>query len=151
MKNIFIVSFVVLFFSACSKDQQAIKNLNGQWEMTVLEVDGVDKIATESGNVYHFNHCKIKDGPCDGIVTNESYENKTFTILIEEEATLYTKITNVPAYVYVNPFDTSKVDTLSAAFTHTESGSILEISKTTFKTTYENTLKETVTKTYSKK
>lgn len=148
MKNL-LPLFAIILLAACSKDQKAINHLNGSWTMTTLTVDGIDYLATEEGNVYQFNHCKVKNGPCDGGVVNNGETVRSFTMSVSDKANKYEKVTFVPEQIFINPY-TQEQFTTAEADTITEIGDIVTISKTTFHTKYTNSLGNAVEKIYTK-
>ena len=70
MKNLLYLSIAALFFIACSKDQKAVKNLEGTWTRTGLTHNGVTAIDT-SVTTYAFQTCKVKKGDCPGTMTSD--------------------------------------------------------------------------------
>ena len=80
MKKIFNYAFALFAFafafSACSKDQQAVKCLDGKWQLTAERVsqNGGAFITTPTADLgdvkYEFTKCKQKkEGLCDGNIS----------------------------------------------------------------------------------
>lgn len=80
MKKIFNYAFALFafafVFSACSKDQQAVKCLDGRWQLTAQRTsqNGGSFITTPTADMgdiqYEFTKCKQKkEGLCDGNIS----------------------------------------------------------------------------------
>jgi hypothetical protein len=71
MKKLTLVLFslAVLLIYSCSKDQKAVNNLEGDWKVTSVTIDGVADTADYSMDKYTFEKCKLSKGDCPGTYT----------------------------------------------------------------------------------
>jgi len=70
MKNVFYLMLAVLFITACSKDQKAVKNLEGTWARANYTEAGVTMTDT-SNTTYEFTTCKVKKEDCPGKLNSD--------------------------------------------------------------------------------
>ena len=92
------LSLVALIFTACSKDQKAVNNLEGTWTRTGLTWNGVTQVDT-SATTYSFEKCKVKKGDCPGTMTSDG-KSYDFTYNFTENGEKFTmtlSILGVPA------------------------------------------------------
>ncbi len=56
---------LLAFTTSCNKDQSAVKNLEGVWNITEITEDGVAQDLSSSTGTITFESCKLKtEGPC---------------------------------------------------------------------------------------
>ena len=133
--------------TACSKDQKAINTLKGDWKLSAVSIDGVDQnIASEEGIVHEFGKCKISEGSCDGVVKEDGETFLSFTILVHEDGTQYTKVITIPEQNIVFEGMTDTITIPST--TYTEEGTIDELTNDRFITTHTNSDTAIVNKVY---
>ncbi len=75
MKKVLYILFTatILLVSCTSKDQKVVNQLEGEWQITSMTVDGTAVSADECENTtYKFDKCKVKDEDCNGkIIDND--------------------------------------------------------------------------------
>jgi hypothetical protein len=92
------IMFAVLFITSCSKDQKAVKHLDGNWGITEYFHDGKYEENLNNKIVYRFEKCKQSKGDCNGqIIYKDSgidngvkweYRNvQEFTYNVSEDGT----------------------------------------------------------------
>lgn len=90
MKKLFFVATVALVFASCSKDQMAVKKLDGTWLVTEASYSygGVSYTPTEDDETveYTFENCKLADEEyCSASITytdedGSSTDNQVFKV-----------------------------------------------------------------------
>jgi hypothetical protein len=104
LSSVFAVVFAALFFTACSKDQVAVRKLDGKWQVTkeTTTLNNGTPITTpvaDLGDIrYEFTKCKQKkEGLCDGKIVaalggfnfeipfGYMVEDKGETLIIDED------------------------------------------------------------------
>jgi hypothetical protein len=104
LSSVFAVVFAALFFTACSKDQAAVRKLDGKWQAvrettTYNNEPSVTTTGVDLGDIrYEFTKCKQKkEGLCDGKVVaalggfnfevpfGYMVEDKGETLIIDED------------------------------------------------------------------
>lgn len=81
---------VGLLFGSCSKDQRAVKDLEGTWNATSYKVNGAETIGSGASISMTFEKCKVKKENCPGSSTTtfgQLSETDQFTYKIYEKAT----------------------------------------------------------------
>lgn len=91
MKNVFFFLSIsaLLILTACDKDQNAVKMLDGTWELST--VNGFPIPAnSEAYHKYTFSNCKLKDNEyCDVVYTDNS-ETWNFLYNVSGKGTVMT-------------------------------------------------------------
>lgn len=64
-----VLFLATVFVYSCSKDQKAINNLEGDWKVASVTIDGVADTADYSMDKYTFEKCKLRKGDCPGTYT----------------------------------------------------------------------------------
>lgn len=85
-----LVLAVALIVASCSKDQRAVKDLEGTWNATSYKVNGVETIGSGASLSMTFEKCKVKKENCPGsstITFGSLSETDQFTYKIYEKAT----------------------------------------------------------------
>mgnify|MGYP006966881159 CR=1 FL=1 len=90
MKKLLYLSIATLFLIACSKDQKAVKNLEGSWTRTAYKEAGVT-IADTAVTTYKFTSCKVKKGDCLGELSSGG-KTLPFTYNFTEKGEKFTMI-----------------------------------------------------------
>jgi len=76
---------VVISLASCNKDQKAVNQLEGDWKITSLKVDGVAQPSSDYENTtYTFEKCKVKNGDCPGKITEDG-KSFDFTYNVSEK------------------------------------------------------------------
>lgn len=93
VKNISLMALAAVAFVSCSKDQQAVNKLDGEWSLTSKKVAGAEMIDTTAGDypTYYFEACTLKDRNCNGFMksTNAGTGNeevRSFTYMVHDDA-----------------------------------------------------------------
>jgi hypothetical protein len=91
MKKLTLVLFslAALLIYSCSKDQKAVNNLEGDWKVTSVTIDGVADTADYSMDKYTFEKCKLRKGDCPGTYTTidptKGEVSSSFTYSFEDD------------------------------------------------------------------
>ena len=85
-KLLFIASAVAFFAISCSKDQSAVRKLDGTWTLKSATADGEDFDTEGITFTLKFEKCKVKNEDCSGSWTqkiegfDEQSSNFTYTV-----------------------------------------------------------------------
>ena len=88
MKNVLYISLSLLIFTACSKDQKAVNNLEGTWTRTGLAYNGV-VVVDSSSTTYTFEKCKVSKDDCPGEMISDG-KTLAFTYNFSEKGEKFT-------------------------------------------------------------
>lgn len=84
---------VAAIFTSCSKDQQAVNKLDGEWWLTSKTVGGTQMIDTAAAELpmYYFEACDLADRNCNGYMTwrnngTDQLVTRTFTYMVHDDA-----------------------------------------------------------------
>ena len=72
MKQYFfiLIAAITFAFSACNKNQNKTNNVEGYWEVTYMEIQGLGGY-NYPGTYFNFENCKLREkGYCDMLVTD---------------------------------------------------------------------------------
>ena len=97
MKKLFFaaICLVALSFSACNKkNQDVVKDLEGDWTLSAKTENGVAVPASEiAGTTYSFQLCKVRKDDCDGSISvadsTKGTITNTFTYSITDDASKF--------------------------------------------------------------
>jgi len=130
MKKLFVLALVVVAAVACNKDQQAVKKLEGTWNMTKMEttVDllgtpvTIDVIGLGGSGTMTFTNCKLKNDEWCNVSTTFTFPDED----PEESVDLY-RVTGDGTMLEVKESDTSSTITAMT---------IIELTKEDLKVTF---------------
>lgn len=100
-KLILFASTAVIILSGCDKDQKSVRQLNGEWQVNEMTVNGTAVPREEfEGTKYTFEKCRLKkDGECEGnmsIIKIGAPEATPFKYNISEDGTKITIAQELP-------------------------------------------------------
>lgn len=93
MRKLAWVAILVISFTAisCNKNQKVVKQLEGDWKITSLKINGIPDTADYSRDRYHFEKCKVKKTDCEGyyktVDPSKGEVNFNFTYNITDDGT----------------------------------------------------------------
>lgn len=109
MKNTFLPFFIIAMISiSCSKNQKEVRQLEGDWKATKVEMTVLGQTSTQNYNetlIFTFEKCKVKNSFCDGQI-NDNGQITPFTYTIKDDGETIEILTGTSAFV----MDIEKID-----------------------------------------
>lgn len=110
MRNLYILFFTGILFTACSKEQRTVNKLSGLWEVRSATITNFGEVDSEQQ--FEFEKCRIrKNNYCDFTLVDRDNNEITYgTYLINDEGNEVTMVFTEGLTVTTHTFIIDKVN-----------------------------------------